>query len=185
MGSAGQVEASPALPGVTDHEAPDDDWLAAARPLRPEEIRVGRTRREPLGNERERLVLCVATFDASPRDDRPRIGLECETSGPERAPAADLGGARSPLPQQAVDTGEQEELLLAAVAGTDVREQVGIVAVEEKVRQPFGGEVVRHRPASSPSSVASRLRPRRVQLLTVPSGTPSRLAICDCERSSK
>jgi hypothetical protein len=89
------------------------------------------------------------------------------------------------LTQEAVDAGEQEQLSLAVMAASNVGEQVRIVAIEEQVGEPLVGELMGHPPVSSPSKVASLFRPRRVQLLTVPSGTPSWSAICVCERSAK
>ena len=78
--------------------------------------------------------------------------------------------------QHAIDASEQEELTLAVGAGAHMREKAAVVAVVEQVRKALEGLLVPHGDSSS-SSVASRLRPRRFQLLTEPSGTRSRLAI--------
>src|SRR5207245_6885961 len=83
-----------------------------------------------------------------------------------------------------VDPAEQEELPLAIHAAAHVAEQRWIVAIVEHVRQPPQRFLVGHG-ASSPSSVASRLSPRRFQLLTEPSGTPSRFAIALSLRSPR
>ena len=77
---------------------------------------------------------------------------------------------------------EQEELALTVRASADMREQGSIVTVVEQVWQSRPGLLVPHGD-SSPSSVASRLRPRRFQLLTEPSGTCRRFAIALSLRS--
>ena len=89
---------------------------------------------------------------------------------------------RCALAQQAIDVTEQEELALTVRAGADMREQGSIVTVVEQVWQSRPGLLVPHGD-SSPSSVASRLRPRRFQLLTEPSGTCRRFAIALSLRS--
>src|SRR5262249_59619515 len=78
--------------------------------------------------------------------------------------------------QEAIDAAEQEELPLAVWTGADVCEQGGVVSILKQVRQPCPRFFVRHGD-SSPSRLASRFRPRLLQLLTNPSGTCKRLAI--------
>jgi hypothetical protein len=86
--------------------------------------------------------------------------------------------------QQTIDAPEQKQLALAGRASAHVGEQLGVVAVLEQVRQTRPRLLVPHAD-SSPSRAASRLRPRRFQLLTEPSGTRRRRAIAFSLRSSK
>ena len=85
--------------------------------------------------------------------------------------------------QHAIDASKQEELTLTVCAGAHMREQPAVVAVIEQVRKALEGLLVSHGDSSS-SSVASRLRPRRFQLLTEPNGTCNWLAIA-CSLKSR
>jgi len=108
------------------------------------------------------------------RRGRDNSGDACHV--PPRLPSRHL------LTKDAIDPTEQEQLALARGATTHMGEQIRAVTVVEQVRQPLPRLFVLHGD-SSPSSVASRLRPRRFQLLTEPSGTRSRLAIALSLRS--
>src|SRR5262249_30426726 len=139
--------------------------------------------------------------------DFPRCSPNGEAAGP--APrgrrggggaAAGAGGgpapgrnppARSPrlrpaaaVAEHPVDAAEQEQLALTVGTATHMLEQLGVVAVVEQIRQPLPRLLVIHG-VSSPSSPASRFRPRRFQLLTEPSGAPRGLALALSLRSRK
>ena len=142
------------------------------------------------GGRPQREVACAEVV----REEENQDDCGCSCGGDESiGKAQQVGAARAParppprgcgVAQQAVDATEQEELALAAMTRGDVGEQLRLVAILEQVRQPPPGKLVRHRDSSS-SSVANRFRPRRVQLFTEPSGTPSLPAIWLWLRSSK
>src|SRR5262249_50741240 len=112
----------------------------------------------------------------------PRRSGGCDGGGREDQAASAPPALRRRLalaharPQEPVDPPEQEELALTLRAATHVTEDRWVVALVQQVGQPLPSFLVRHG-ASSPSSVASRLRPRRFQLFTEPSGTHRRRAI--------
>src|SRR6266545_2883196 len=204
-----QIEVRPALAAPVDHEAADRGRVDPVLALRPEQevIAAGaghNTRHEryldvrAIGAHESRAAdgvsISSAENEATPvrgtrqeedernRDHRSDRGEEGDRAGAGESRARGAAVRRSCLPQQPIDAAEQEQLPLAGVAACDVREHLRIVVRAEEVGQALPCLLVGHG-LSSPSRVASRLRPRRVQLFTVPSGTPKSLAISLCERS--
>src|SRR5262249_50278451 len=121
--------------------------------------------------------------------ERRRGGRRGDGDGARREHAAPARTTRAPRQlgvevraQEAIDAAEQKELPLAGWTGADGGEQGGVGSVLKQVRQPCPRFFVRHGD-SSPSRLASRFRPRLLQLLTDPSGTCKRLAIAASLRS--
>jgi len=112
-------------------------------------------------------------------------GGDARRSGRDKlAPCPTLVRRLPASSQHSIDAGEPEESRLAEMAVRDVCEQTAVIPVEQQIGETVPRRLVRHG-ASSSSVSAMRFSPRRIQLLTVPSGTWSRWAIWVCDRSSK
>src|SRR5262249_57183684 len=116
------------------------------------------------------------------QDDRRGNG-GCEHAGGRNPPDASWSLALTRrVAEHPVDATEQEQLLLALGTTAHMVQELVIVSVVEQVGQPLPRFLVRHGD-SSLSKVASRLRPRRFQLLTEPRGACSRAAIARSVKS--